>query len=148
MATEYARIALTNLIAGAVQVLGHQHPAVILADAALHYRSIEEHNSRAMEEAHRNLEEVIDSTMAPIPAHMRGDAAKVPPFPKLGKIEIRVDRVYGVLTTYPVCERAKLIAEIAGTKTIKSGTLALAERLGFEIVTVDTSSKRLLENGQ
>lgn len=58
------------------------------------------------------------------------------PLPKLGKIEIRVDRVYGVLTIYPVCARAKLIAEIAGTKTLTHGALARAERLGFEIVTV------------
>lgn len=65
------------------------------------------------------------------------------PLPKLGKIEIRVDRVYGNLVTYPVCARAQLLAEIAGTKTLKHETLALAERLGFEIVALDTGIVRL-----
>ena len=65
------------------------------------------------------------------------------PLPRLGKIEIRVDRVYGNLVTYPVCERAKLLAQIAGTVTLKPATLGLAERLGFQIVTVDTSLERL-----
>lgn len=40
------------------------------------------------------------------------------------------------MITYPVCERAKLLAQIAGTKTLTHSTLALAERMGFEIVTV------------
>lgn len=65
------------------------------------------------------------------------------PLPKLGKIEIRVDRVYGNLVTYPVCERAKLLAAIAGTVTLKHETLCLAERLGFEIVAIDTGVQRL-----
>ena len=49
-------------------------------------------------------------------------------------ITIRVDRVYGNITLYPVCERAKLLAEIAGTKTLTNKTLGLAERMGFQIV--------------
>lgn len=55
------------------------------------------------------------------------------PLPKLGSIQIRVDRIYGKLTVYPVCERAKLIAQIAGTTTLTHQALCLAERLGFEI---------------
>jgi len=62
--------------------------------------------------------------------------ASAAPLPKLGAIKIRVDRVYGNLVTYPVCERAKLIAELAGTKTLTHASLCLAERLGFEIVNV------------
>ena len=73
---------------------------------------------------------------------MRAEPLKEP-LPGLGKIEIRVDRVYGNLVTYPVCARAKLIAQIAGTITLKPATLAYAERLGFQIVTVDTSLARL-----
>lgn len=65
------------------------------------------------------------------------------PLPRLGKIEIRVDSVYGNLVVYPVCERAKLIAELAGTKTLTHASLCLAERLGFDIVAVDTSAERL-----
>ncbi len=56
----------------------------------------------------------------------------------LGKLQasivVRVDRVYGNLVTYPVCERAQLLAEMTGTKTLTSKTLALAERMGFQIV--------------
>ncbi len=62
---------------------------------------------------------------------MEGTAA---PLPKLGAIKIRVDRVYGKVTIYPACERSKLLAEIAGTKTLTNYTLALAERMGFDIV--------------
>jgi hypothetical protein len=50
------------------------------------------------------------------------------------KIVIQVRRVYGVSTIYPVCEQAKLLANIAGTKTLKNETLAYAERMGFSIV--------------
>lgn len=71
MATEQ-QINLTNLIAGAVQVLGHQHPAVILADAALHYKSTEAHNARAMDEAHRNLQDLLDHITAPLPRFLGG----------------------------------------------------------------------------
>lgn len=65
------------------------------------------------------------------------------PLPRLGKITVRVDRVYGNPTVYPVCERAKLLAELAGTKTMTHGTLCLAERLGFEIVLAEGSANVL-----
>lgn len=66
------------------------------------------------------------------------------PLPKLGALKIRVDRVYGKITLYPVCERAKLIAAIAGTTTLTNTTLAYAERLGFEIVLADTTLPPIL----
>lgn len=69
------------------------------------------------------------------------------PLPKLGSLVVRVDRVYGNLVTYPVCERAKLIAEIAGSKTLTHATLCYAERLGFEIVPVDALAKELAARG-
>ncbi len=50
------------------------------------------------------------------------------------KIVVRVDRVYGKVVVYPVCEKAKLLAQIAGTSTLTHKTLSLAERMGFEIV--------------
>ena len=65
------------------------------------------------------------------------------PFPPLGKITIRVDRIYGRLVVYPVCERAKLIAEIAGTKLITHQALCLVERLGFEITLAEGSANAL-----
>lgn len=48
-------------------------------------------------------------------------------------IQIEVRSVYGVLQSYPANEAAKLLAQIAGTKTLKHETLALAERMGFSI---------------
>jgi hypothetical protein len=52
------------------------------------------------------------------------------------KIEIEVRNVYGVPTIYPVNDQAKLLAKIAGTKTLTNASLALAEQMGFSIVTV------------
>lgn len=49
-------------------------------------------------------------------------------------ILVRVDRVYGKLVLYPVNDQAKLLAEICGTATLTNKALALAERMGFDIV--------------
>ena len=46
-------------------------------------------------------------------------------------IQIQVKNVYGVTQAYPANEPAKLLAQIAGTKTLKSETLSLATRLGM-----------------
>jgi hypothetical protein len=48
-------------------------------------------------------------------------------------IEIEVRNVYGNTTIYPVNEQAKLLALIAGTKTLTNTVLAYAERMGFTI---------------
>lgn len=58
-------------------------------------------------------------------------------------LTVRVDRVYGNIVTYPVCDRAKLLAEIAGTKTLTPSSLALAERLGFQIIAADSGAAML-----
>jgi hypothetical protein len=52
------------------------------------------------------------------------------------RVEIEVRNVYGVPTIYPVNDQAKLLAKIAGTKTLTNATLAVAEQMGFAIVTV------------
>jgi hypothetical protein len=52
------------------------------------------------------------------------------------RIEIEVRNVYGVPTLYPVNDQAKLLAKLAGTKTLTNATLAVAEQMGFSIVTV------------
>lgn len=52
----------------------------------------------------------------------------------INKITDQVRKVYGVSQVYPVCEQAKLLAAIAGTKTLKHETLAYAERMGFSNV--------------
>ena len=56
--------------------------------------------------------------------------------PLSASITIRTDRIYGKITIYPVCERAQLLASIAGTKTLTNTVLAYAERMGFQIVNV------------
>ena len=52
------------------------------------------------------------------------------------RVEVEVRNVYGVPTVYPVNEQAKLLAEMVGTKTLTHKTLAMAERMGFSVVTV------------
>lgn len=45
--------------------------------------------------------------------------------------QIEVKEVYGNRTIYPVNEQARILARIAGTKTLTIGTLNLAKQLGF-----------------
>jgi hypothetical protein len=49
------------------------------------------------------------------------------------KIEITLKSVYGQLKAYPACRQAGLLAELAGTRTLTSQALCLAEALGFKI---------------
>lgn len=49
------------------------------------------------------------------------------------KITIRVDKNYGILTYYPVCDRSKIFARLAGTKTLTGHALADIDALGYEI---------------
>lgn len=46
-------------------------------------------------------------------------------------LEIKIKDVYGNQTLYPVNEKARILAEIAGTKTLTKETVALAKKLGF-----------------
>jgi hypothetical protein len=45
--------------------------------------------------------------------------------------QIEVKEVYGNRTIYPVNEQARLLARIAGTKTLTHSTVILAKELGF-----------------
>ena len=45
--------------------------------------------------------------------------------------QIEVKEVYGNKTIYPVNEQARLLARIAGTKTLTAATVLLAKDLGF-----------------
>ena len=51
-------------------------------------------------------------------------------------IEIEVRNIYGESKVYPVCDKAKTFASIAGTTTLTHGTLCLVERLGYVIMNV------------
>jgi hypothetical protein len=49
------------------------------------------------------------------------------------KIVVRVRNIYGNKTVYPVCDKAKVFAQIAGHSTLTSATLDGIRRLGYLI---------------
>jgi hypothetical protein len=50
------------------------------------------------------------------------------------EITVRITSNYGAKTVYPVCETAKIFADIAGTKTLKPTTINSIKALGYKIV--------------
>ena len=48
-------------------------------------------------------------------------------------ITVRITSNYGTRTVYPVCETAKLLAELAGTKTLTTHALEIIKRMGYAI---------------
>lgn len=46
---------------------------------------------------------------------------------------VRFDRIYGVIKCYPANDQAKVLAKIAGTKTLSPETLAGARALGLRV---------------
>jgi hypothetical protein len=56
-------------------------------------------------------------------------------FPDRGEkgISVKVKDQYGVRVIHPLCERAKLFARLAGTKTLTHHALATIEALGYTI---------------
>jgi hypothetical protein len=49
------------------------------------------------------------------------------------EIKVKVKNVYGVNTYYPACEKAKLLAQLAGTKTLTVSALQTIVALGYEV---------------
>jgi hypothetical protein len=49
------------------------------------------------------------------------------------KIIIRLKDVYGTQKAYPVCEKAKLFARLAGTATLTHDTRQIILALGYNI---------------
>jgi len=49
------------------------------------------------------------------------------------KITVRLKDVYGRQTAYPVCEKAKLFAKLAGTTTLTHDTRQIILALGYNI---------------
>ncbi|NDB68931.1 MAG: hypothetical protein EB015_13170 [Methylocystaceae bacterium] len=49
------------------------------------------------------------------------------------QIQIEIKSVYGELKAYPACDKAKLFAEMLGTKTLTHSALIYIERLGYSI---------------
>ena len=48
-------------------------------------------------------------------------------------ITVEVKNVYGNETIYPVCETSKLLAKLAGTKTITHEAIQTIKALGYKI---------------
>jgi len=48
-------------------------------------------------------------------------------------ITVRIERNYGNPTIYPMCDKAKLFAEIADTKTLTPRTVNAIKHLGYEV---------------
>ena len=64
------------------------------------------------------------------------------------QITIEVRSVYGKLTVYPVCDKAKTFAKIAGTKTLSHANLCAIESLGYAIVSTASpnwNTRRVVE---
>ena len=49
------------------------------------------------------------------------------------KIIIRIDKNYGVETAYPACPQSRLLADLAGTKTLTRRALDTIAALGYTI---------------
>jgi len=49
------------------------------------------------------------------------------------KIIIRIDKNYGIETAYPVCAQSRLLADLAGTKTLTRRALDTIAALGYTI---------------
>lgn len=63
------------------------------------------------------------------------------------EIHVQVKDVYGMPKAYPMNTQAKLIAALAGTKTLTLDTLRLALTMGFQIVEIDRRGNRIPGTG-
>lgn len=52
------------------------------------------------------------------------------------RITVRVREVYGRRLIYPVCERAKIFAELTGQKTLTDKAVEKIKKLGFGLTIV------------
>lgn len=52
------------------------------------------------------------------------------------QIKVYIREVYGNTLVYPACNKAKLFAKIAGTKTLLPNALASIEALGYTVTTI------------
>ena len=57
-------------------------------------------------------------------------------------ITVEVRNIYGTLKAYPVCDRAKAFARIAGSTTLTHSVLTTIEALGYEIISTANADWR------
>jgi len=50
------------------------------------------------------------------------------------EIKVMIKSVYGKATIYPVCETAKSLAALAGTKTLTDSNIKLIKSIGYTII--------------
>ena len=58
-------------------------------------------------------------------------------------VHVRVMDVYGKRVVYPVCDKAKVFADIADTKSLTEATLRCIRKLGYEINVVPNEQPTL-----
>jgi hypothetical protein len=58
-------------------------------------------------------------------------------------IHVRVMDVYGRRVVYPVCDKAKVFASIAGTTSLTETTLRCIKKLGYEIHVIPNAQPTL-----
>ena len=51
-------------------------------------------------------------------------------------IQVTIKDVYGTRNIYPACDTAKLLAKLAGTKTITAAALETIKQLGYTVEAV------------
>ena len=51
-------------------------------------------------------------------------------------IKVRIKTVYGNTLIYPICDKAKIFAELKGQKTLTSQDIARIKSLGYSVVAV------------
>ncbi len=51
------------------------------------------------------------------------------------KITVRKTYSYGHERIFPICEKGKLLAELAGHKTLTRPDIEIIKKLGYEVVT-------------
>ena len=49
-------------------------------------------------------------------------------------IQVEIKSIYGQEKIYPLCLAGETFAQIAGTKTLTTETIALAKRLGYQFI--------------
>jgi len=59
------------------------------------------------------------------------------------EITIEIKNVYGEDKAYPVCDKAKLFTDIAGTRTLRPADLNYIQQLGYKITVKQQAMKGL-----
>ncbi len=52
------------------------------------------------------------------------------------RIEVEIKSVYGKYLLYPICEKAKIFADLVGTKTLSARDIGRIKKLGYTVFSV------------